>query len=147
MSLYVVTRKSDGVEVYRYNADAPIEWVGMEFVSHNHTLVPPPEPPPEPEPAPVLITKFAFRSRFTGAEKISIELASLDVPDGTLEARSAAAQVRVWLGDIEAAQYIDLMMTATRNGVQALEDFGLLDAGRAAVILDTPPTADEVWHG
>ena len=36
MSTYIVTRKSDGVEVYRYNANAPIEWGGMEFVTHDH---------------------------------------------------------------------------------------------------------------
>ena len=35
--IYVVTDKSTGVEVYRYQADAPIELVGMEFVTHDHT--------------------------------------------------------------------------------------------------------------
>jgi len=39
MSTFVVTRKSDGQEVYRYNADAPIEWSGMEFATHDHAAV------------------------------------------------------------------------------------------------------------
>jgi hypothetical protein len=102
---------------------------------------------PPPPAAPVKITQFAFRSRFTQAEKITIELGSLDVPDGSMASRQAAAQMRVWLADIEAAQFIDLNYQPTRDGVQALEDYGLIAVGRATQILDTPPTADEVWNG
>jgi hypothetical protein len=102
---------------------------------------------PQPPAAPVKITQFAFRSRFTQAEKITTELASIDVPDGQMASRQASAQMRVWLADIEAAQFIDLNYQPTRDGVQALEDYGLIAAGRAAQILDTPPTADEVWNG
>jgi hypothetical protein len=148
VSEYIVTRKSDNVDVYRYFADALIEWVDFPFATHDHTVAPPPpEPPPPPPPLPVLITKLAFRERFTQAEKITIELASIDVPDGQMASRQASAQMRVWLADIEAAKYIDLNYQPTRDGVQALEDYGLIAAGRAAEILDTAPADDEVWNG
>jgi hypothetical protein len=37
MTTYTVTRKSDAVEVYRYEASLPIEWQGMDFATHDHT--------------------------------------------------------------------------------------------------------------
>ena len=40
MAEYIVTRKADGVEVYRYQSDAPVEWHGMSFDTHDHTLLP-----------------------------------------------------------------------------------------------------------
>ena len=44
---------------------------------------------------------------------------------------------------MNAANFIDLANVDTRTGVQALETLGLLDAGRAAIILDTPVTPEE----
>ena len=44
--IYIVTRKADGIEVYRYDAEEPIEWTGMGFETHNHTLVHTEEPGP-----------------------------------------------------------------------------------------------------
>ena len=37
MPTFIVTNKTTGAEVYRYAADAPIEWAGMEFVTHDHS--------------------------------------------------------------------------------------------------------------
>lgn len=36
MPTYIVTRKSDGAEVYRYEADAPVEWADWPFATHDH---------------------------------------------------------------------------------------------------------------
>ena len=35
--IYIVTDTESGEEVYRYQADAAIEWNGMEFSTHTHT--------------------------------------------------------------------------------------------------------------
>lgn len=35
--IYIVTETATGNEVYRYQADAPIEWNGMSFATHTHT--------------------------------------------------------------------------------------------------------------
>lgn len=82
------------------------------------------------------ITKLAFRNRFTQAEKIGIEIASLDDPTASLAARQQKAAIRVSLADSAAATFIDLDRSDTRAGVIAMETATLLAAGRALIILD-----------
>ncbi|MCX8003427.1 MAG: hypothetical protein N2688_00475 [Burkholderiaceae bacterium] len=149
MPIYRVIRKSDQEQVYAYSADAPIEWVGFEFATHDHVqVVEPPAPPPPPAPAtPTRITKLSFRQRFLQSERVAIEIASLDNPAADMSVRAQAATLRTYLKDIDAASHVDLNFPATRAGVQMLEAVGLIGVGRAAVILDTPPSADEVWNG
>lgn len=143
MPVYRVIRKSDGAEVTRYAAgqvtltdDYPLaEFEHVEFD---------PEAPPTPV-VPTRITKLSFRQRFLQAERVAIEIASLDNPAADMSVRAQAATLRSYLKDIDAASHVDLNFPATRVGVQLLEAAGLIGAGRAAVILDTPPTEDEVW--
>ena len=92
--------------------------------------------PGAPVLAPRHITRLAFRSRFTSAEKIALEIASLDNPATSMPARQQAASLRVYLADVDAALFIDLDRADTRAGVQSLEAVALLAAGRALVILD-----------
>ena len=91
------------------------------------------EIPAEPAPAPTErnVSRKAFLSRFTDAESIDIDLASIGP---TRE----AATVRRYLSKVNAAQHIDLADDETRDGVQALEAAGLLRPGRALEILDAP---------
>lgn len=89
------------------------------------------------EPVPVVveqdwrITRLAFLNRFTDAEAIGIDLASQGV---TVE----AAAMRRYQKKVDAATFIDLSDPATRNGVIALEDVGLLADGRSDEILNSP---------
>ena len=90
----------------------------------------------EPGPPPVVpternVSRKAFLSRFTDAEAIDIDLASIG-------ATREAATVRRYLSKVNAAQHIDLADDETRTGVQALEAAGLLQPGRALAILDAP---------
>lgn len=85
-----------------------------------------------------VITAYAFRARFTLPEKGAMEMAAVDDPAASTEVRKAAADMRALLKDFEAARYIDLGDARTRGGVERLEAAGLLDAGRAAEILDAP---------
>ena len=90
----------------------------------------------EPGPPPVVptvrnVSRKAFLSRFTDAEAIDIDLASIG-------ATREAATVRHYLSKVNAAQHIDLADDETRTGVQALEAAGLLQPGRALAILDAP---------
>jgi hypothetical protein len=96
------------------------------------------------EPAAWVITRYAFRQRFTADEKVAIEIASLDNPAAPIEQRSAAARLRVYLRDLDNAQHVNLKDAATRGPVQALEPAGLIAAGRATAILDTPPSPNEL---
>lgn len=86
------------------------------------------------------MTVYAFRNRFTETEKVAIELAALDDPSSTSEKRTAAAGVRAMLADLAAATYINRTNAGTRAGVERLEAAGIIGAGRAAAILDTPIT-------
>lgn len=88
-------------------------------------------------PVSALVTRLAFLSRFTNAEAVAIDLASIGE---TVE----AASVRRYVSKIEAASFIDLSREDTRSGVQALEGLGILVAGRALEILDAPIQPDEV---
>lgn len=88
-------------------------------------------------PAPVRhVTQLAFISRFTDAEAVGIDLASIGATQG-------AAALRRYQDKVRAANWIDLDRADTRAGVQALEAVGLLAAGRALVILDAPITDAE----
>lgn len=82
------------------------------------------------------ITPLAFLSRFTDAEAVAIDLASIG-------ATAPAAGLRRYLAKVNAAKYIDLDRADTRAGVQALEAATLLAAGRALQILDNPVQPSE----
>lgn len=92
------------------------------------------------------ITKLAFRQRFDQAEKIAIELAAIDDPQALLSQRQQAAAIRANMDDQRDAKFIDLDMPATRIGVMALEQAGLLATGRALQILDAPIQPHEVFE-
>lgn len=103
------------------------------------------DPAPVAEVVSTRITKLAFRNRFSQAEKVALEIAALDNPAASMQARTQAAALRVSQLDVAAATFIDLQRSDTRAGVLSLEVAGLLAPGRAAVILDTPPTDTERW--
>lgn len=90
------------------------------------------------------ITVLAFRNRFTQAEKVAIDLASIDNQYGTVEQRQTAAWVRVMLTDLTVARYIDIDREDTIAGVRGFETYGILAAGRADEILNTPTTTVEL---
>ena len=138
---------ANGVFVHQYRHDTQIDYSG-NWPGCTQELVP--EPDPEAPPGysgSWQITKLAFRSRFTQAEKVAIEIAGVDRPNGSPSERANAAALRVHQADVAVATFIDLTRDDTRAGVQSLETAGLIAAGRAAVILDTPPTESEVWNG
>ena len=73
------------------------------------------------------ITGYAFKMRMTAAERIAIRAAA-----------AVSAEVADFMDLADSAQYIDLDLDTTQDGVEALEAATLIGAGRAAVILDTP---------
>ncbi|MFM7008238.1 MAG: hypothetical protein ACKO0Z_02700 [Betaproteobacteria bacterium] len=135
MPEYIVTRKTDGAEIYRYNADAPIEWSGMEFTGYDHIEAAPvvSEPTQQVDPTRWKIYVGSFFDRF-GAAKLAI----LSDPDPVVQAVIKDASVR---------NYIDLL--GRRD--ELLQVIGLLNlkghAVDATAVLDLEPTDDEVWRG
>jgi len=125
MSIYIVTAKATGAEIYRYSADAPIEWSGMQFADFDHTLEV--EAPGTVTDVPVVAmtwTKLEYLRRFTQDERIAIRTAAKQVPqlEDYLALLELATEVRSDDPDIIAA-------------LQMLEGAGLIAAGRAAEIL------------
>ena len=137
MSTWQVTERASGTVVYAYGADEAVDWPDYPFATYNHNLVIPVEAPV----ATRRVTKLQFRNLFSAQEKVAIEFASLDNPNGTQEERLAAAGLRVFLADVESATpepdgtSIDLDDPRTIAGVNALESYGLIATGRAAEIL------------
>ena len=89
--------------------------------------------------APTRITKFAFRNRFTVGEKVAIELASLDDPTAPIEQRQISAMLRVFIKDLENAQFVQLDRPDIQQGVMQLVALGILSTDRSNQILTTPP--------
>lgn len=86
------------------------------------------------------ITRLAFLSRFTDAEAVAIDLASMGA---TVE----AATMRLYMSKVNAATYIDLDRADLRDGLLAVETAGILAAGRALEILDAPVQDIERYRG
>ena len=125
MTTYIVTRKADSVEVYRYSADSPIEWSGFEFATHDHA--PEAVDPSIPTDAPVKAmtwTKLEYLRRFTQDERIAIRGAAKAVPEleDYVALLELASEVRSDDPDIIGA-------------LQMLEGAGLIGPGRAGEIL------------
>lgn len=122
MAEYVVTRKSDGAEAYRYQSDTPVEWNGMEFSTHDHVALA--QQPVTPTGTRTM-TKLEYLRRFTVDERVAI--------------RAAAAQNAVladYLQLMELATEINTGDTDTVAAVTMLEQAGLIAAGRAQEILN-----------
>lgn len=96
-----------------------------------------------PAPTQILITKFAFLQRFTGAELVAIELAKIHDPSASSAQNELAATLRMHQLKLDAAKWVDLAHTETTTGVTALETAGLLTTGRADTILNTPVADNE----
>lgn len=148
MPIYRVIRRADKHTVYAYSADAAYEFPEYPFAEFDHIeVVNVNQDGSIPADSTSRITRLAFRNRFTTAEKVGLEIASLDNPAATMEQRALAATLRAYLQDVQAATFIDLSRPDTRAGVVQLEQVGLIGAGRATAILDTPPTAEERYTG
>ncbi|WP_052711995.1 hypothetical protein [Paracidovorax citrulli] len=147
---YYVQLSAQGAVVGVMSAPGPVEHdhvieipsyddglIGKVFDRENGQFVSPPSGGTDTPAQPRKVSRLAFLSRFSDAEAIDIDLASIG-------ATREAAAVRRYLSKVNAAQHIDLQDADTRGGVQALEAAGLIAAGRAADILDAPIESREL---
>jgi len=125
MSTYAVTRKSDGVEVYRYSNGVPVEWDGMPFADYDHTPVAEPPPPTPVEPAGRRMSKLDYLRLFTIEERVAIRTAGKTEPllEDYLHLLNLADEVNT--GDQEV-----------KNALALLESVGLLAPGRGLEVLN-----------
>lgn len=126
MTTFVVTRKSDGLEIIRYAAMSPVEQVNeciVPFADFDHTEFI--DGAVDVTPTSYTWTKLAYLRRFTQAERMAI--------------RDAAKQ------SAELADYLELLALAEEiksddpdiiTALAMLEGAGLLPSGRAQEILN-----------
>lgn len=123
MPTYAVTRKSDGAEVYRYSADAPIEWADMSYDEHDHVAIF--EPTADAQPAPVVVwSRLEYLRRFTPTERIAIR-----------DAASSSHVLTDYMHLLDMAEVVNNDHPDTVAAVLMLENAGLIAPGRAAEIL------------
>lgn len=126
MTIYQITRKSDGVDVYRYAADAPIAWDGMGFDTHTHT--PMAQDVPATPQGPRRLTKLAFIGR------IGNEFA------GILTAAKTNVQVELFVRMLDWATpdpdgtSVDLDDPRVVDALTTLEAAGFIASGRSQEI-------------
>lgn len=91
---------------------------------------------PQATPIKRVLTRLAFRNRFTPAEKVALYTAA-----------ESSVQIKIYLDDLAAATFVDPERPDTIAGVQALEAATIIGPGRAAEILTAPVTDEEMWVG
>lgn len=91
---------------------------------------------PQATPIKRLLTRLAFRNRFTPVEKVALYTAA-----------ESSVQIKIYLDDLAAATFVDPERADTIAGVQALEAATIIGPGRAAEILTAPVTDEEMWVG
>lgn len=148
MSVFRVIDKTTKRTVYAYTAPAATEFAEFPFAGFDHVKETAIREDGSIAPDPSwVITRFAFRNRFTTPEKVAIEMAALDNPSAAMDARAVAASIRAYLADVMAATFVDLQDATTAGGVRQLEAVGLIAPGRADQILLAAPTRTELYTG
>ena len=94
------------VEIYNSNGDV-VGWYTKDT---------------DPPPPRTKLTRYEFRSQFTAAEKMAMY-------------ESTDTLIKVFLDDVQSAEYIELTNQDTIDGVNYLEAQSIISAGRAAEIL------------
>jgi len=124
MTIYIVTAKATGQEVYRYDSSAPVEWHGMEYATHDHTPVADKGTVTDVPVVAMTWTKLEYLRRFTQDERMAIRATAKQVP-----------QLEDYLALLELASEVRSDDPDIISALNMLEGAGLLAAGRAAVIL------------
>ena len=94
-----------------------------------------------------LMTTAAFLARFTDAEYIPIELASIDNPSASIEQRTQSAGIRRLLKEIDLATYINLRDPRITGALTMLASAGFLSVARKDEILNTNVRPHERYYG
>jgi len=128
-----------GPEFIELNQDQINQGVGMYWRYEFGEFLPPPDTSPT---FGRIITRYAYRNRFTAAEKRAIKKASLGLNLTLTEDQWLA--VAVAQDDIFATAYVHLDRPETVAGTQALEALGLIAVGRAVEILSPPVWSNEL---
>jgi hypothetical protein len=133
MARYAVYFKETQELVYSYEADTPVEWMFMEFATHEHRLIAEEQAPVVEEhssPYEWLVDIGAFFDRF-GAAKMAILTSTHPV-------------VKAIIQDVQVRKWVDLRRPDVADGVKAISS--LVPALTSSLVhstLTTPVRPDE----
>lgn len=146
MATYAVIRKSDGEQVYAYSAEAPIEWAGYEFATHDHVAQPDPEAPQVVEdPAAWHIYPGPFKDRL-GLDGLAIAASTHPVCVAARE--MLAGRLYIDLKGPKAAALLDMLIAAGQPAASPyFPGSGPMTTEKKAAILGTKPAAEEMYRG
>ena len=131
-----VIRDSDGVQVAPGQSEKDEDFIAYcQWVSAGNEPTQISVPVEQPTRQ---ISKLAFRNRFTATEKVMLEMASLDDPTAAMEMRQMSAMLRVYLKDLDIAEFVNLDYPSIRAGIEQLVSVGILSQERVETILNTP---------
>ena len=129
MSTWQVTNRVTGEVVYAYTADAPVEWPGMEYATHNHNRVVEVVEVPKRR-----LTKLEFIGRM--GEQVFVSI--LGLAQQSVEMAAWVELVRMATPDPDGTS-IDLDDPRTLAGLNALEPVliaqGIVSEGWAAGVV------------
>jgi len=111
----------------------------------------------EPPPPPRLVTRRAFRKRFSPTERMNFEIAEAKLyrETPTEQEIQVGALIAVFQRDVSDGPYVDLELDEVEQGLLALDSFGLLDdvhdpenyVDRVREIIDAPVADNERYTG
>lgn len=134
MPIYLVTRKPDGAEVYRYHADAPVEWHGMEYATHDHTPLPEINEDGSIEGSAVRVNRRLSKLAFV--DKLGADFAAiLDAAKHDVEVELFVKMLDWATPDADGTS-VDLDDRRVIYALTTLEAAGLIRTGRAGEILN-----------
>jgi hypothetical protein len=141
MNEYVVIQLDENKEVHRYKADAPVEWVGMDFSTHKHELVDS-VPAQLPEVTRKFggrrnLTKLEFRSLFSPQAIKAIDRFETQFEQSQFLTDEQKDEIRTSFKDYNAAEYVDLDHPKWPSGLAMYVAFGYM----------TPEEVQEVLNG
>lgn len=139
MNNYSVVRKSDGIQVYQYSADAPIEWGGYEFDTYEHVLQEVVVIPPEITTmysGRRILSKLEFRRLFTTDEQELCDEFELFFEGNAALTTEQKRSIRTGLKNFNAATEVNLDDLAILPMLQLYAYLQLIDTSRVVEILN-----------
>lgn len=135
--IYAVTNRATGVEVYRYDSPLPIEWSGMEFLTHDHTAV-------AEEPQPTItryggrrtLSKIEFRRLFPDAVRPFVDEFNAMFESHPLLTDDQKRDIRSGMEDYKATDTVNLDDISTQKMIGLYTLLGLITPEEASGVLN-----------
>jgi hypothetical protein len=145
MPVYSVTRKSDAVEVYRYESPEPIEWFGMEFSTHDHIAQAEPVPSPELSANAWHLYPGPFKDRL-GMDGLAIAASAHPVCLAVREMLSG--RLYIDLKNPKVSGMLDMLIASGQPEAHpAFPGSGPMTVEKKQVILGVPAGVEEAYRG